>query len=91
MKNIKRFNESVGSEHVKVFACLHGVYCAFHEMTLSVIYDITNDKSVGMMYNEETMEEMENWSREDRLSKNYDIKKLDAVLVNGIYYIKPPW
>ena len=56
---------------------MSGDYCAFHEITFSVVYDVTNDKS----FNDYSLEELENW--EDEYS---DMELVDALLIDGEYY-----
>ena len=70
-------------QEVQIYLRVFGNYCAFHEMCFMVMYDVTNDKKVE---GEETLEELENWGREERLKYNADIQLVDALLIDGEYY-----
>ena len=67
-------------EKVKVYVKISGDYCAFHEMMFSVIYDVTNNKQIGGY----TLKQLENWD----YNSYTDVQIRDAILVNGIYYVK---
>jgi len=70
-------------QEVDVYVQMSGDYVADHEMSISVCYDITNDKSVG--YGEMTLEELDKWKYEGDYS---DYAHKSAILVDGKYYVK---
>ena len=65
-------------QYVRVWVSQNGDYCAFHENSMYVEYDITNNKQIG----DYTIEEMEN---HDCDYSDYQI--CNAVLIGGKYYI----
>lgn len=69
-------------QKVNVYVQISGDYCAFHEASLYVVYDITNNVSVD---SDMTLEELENWEFEGDYS-DYEI--YEAILVDGEYYVK---
>ncbi len=73
-------------QKVEVWISISGDYCAFHEMSFSIVYDITNDKKFGDL----TLRDLKNKSY-DGGYVDYDI--VDAILLNGRYYIDlcQPW
>jgi len=71
-------------QEVDVYVQMSGDYVADHEMSISVCYDITNDKSVGWS-SEMTLEELEKWEYEGDYS-DYALKS--AILVDGNYYVE---
>lgn len=69
-------------QEVSVWVCVHGDYCAFHEMGVSVVYDITND----INYDDEmSLEELEAFEYEGDYS-DYAVRS--ALKVGKEYYIK---
>lgn len=69
-------------EKVKVYVKISGDYCAFHEMSFNVVYDITNN--IQLEY--DTLEELENWDRDENGGYS-DVEQFDAILVDGKYYV----
>jgi hypothetical protein len=67
---------------VKVWVGIDGDYCAFHETTIRVVYDITNDISLDDYM---SLEELEAWDQDEHEYGDYEI--FDAILDNGKYYI----
>ena len=68
------------SQKVKVWVCIAGCYSAFHEISFTVEYDVTNDKQLG----DEPLEYYENHEFEDI----HDYELRDAYLINDVYYVK---
>ena len=72
-------------QKVDVIVCIAGDYCAFHEMSISVEYDLTNDKQVSGSYSKEELEERMD---SDECYDGYsDYQEFDAILVDGKYYV----
>lgn len=69
-------------QEVEVYIGIMGDYCAFHEIGLYVVYDVTNNKPLNGF--EETLEELDNHEFEEYR----DYEKRDAVLIDGKYYVK---
>jgi hypothetical protein len=67
-------------EKVDVYVEVSGDYCAFHELSLSVVYDITNNIQLG----DETLEELENWDFDGDYC-DYEIFK--AIKDGNDYYV----
>ena len=78
--------ETICGEKVKVYVMLSGDYCAFHEISLNVVFDITNDHSVG--YHRYTKEELDNWDFNKHRNYSIDVDKYDAIKVGNRYYVK---
>ena len=68
-------------EKVEVYVMLGGDYCAFGEVSLDVVYDITNDVPIG--HNGYSKEELENWEPDYS-----DVQIFDALKDGDIYYVK---
>lgn len=67
-------------QKVKVYLMISGDYCAFHEMSFHVVYDITNEiKLEGY-----TLAELKKWKYSD--NGYSDVRKVDAFLIDGVYY-----
>jgi len=75
-------HEPVDFQKVKVYVMISGDYCAFHEMGIDVVYDITNDKKVG--YGGDSLEKLKNWEG-DGYS---DVTIFDAIKIGNDYYVK---
>jgi len=71
------------AQEVEVAVQISGDYCAFHEASISVLYDYTNDKQVGY----ETKEEVGELLEEGHDGDYSDTQMFGAVLVNGEYYV----
>ena len=71
-------------QEVQVMVSVGGDYCAWHELSLSVCYDITNNKSVG--WNEESLEEMQKLE-EDNDGDYIDYQTMPAIKIGNDYYI----
>lgn len=69
-------------QFVRVILQICGDYCAFHETTCEVMYDLTNKKQTGYM----TWEEIEEALQKEYSGDYCDIQETDAVLINGQYY-----
>lgn len=69
-------------QEVEVYVEVSGDYCAFHEMDFSVVYDITNDKSLGC--NDMTLDELRNWNYDADYN---DYQQRSAVLIDGRYFV----
>lgn len=87
-KKIQSFLEVYLSENpeetpqrVEVYYRISGDYCAFHEISGCVVYDVTNDISLG----DESLEDCQNFEREDYC----DMQIVSALLYKGGYYIDP--
>lgn len=72
---------------VKVALEISGCYCAWHEATVGVIYDFTNDKYVGDAYY--SKQEIEDIIQGREEIENYDIEEKEALYdsVNYAYYV----
>jgi hypothetical protein len=70
-------------QEVEVYVRLSGYYCAFHEMSASVVYDVTND----IKFDDLTLEECKNYDFDGDDSS--DVGLVKAILYKGQYYIKP--
>lgn len=97
MANIKRIDDPYGEEDwdepkkkeiingeiekVKVYVMLSGDYCAFHEVSLRVVYDITNDCKIG--FNRYTKKELDEWEFADYS----DVQEYTALKVGKKYYV----
>lgn len=68
-------------QEVSVWVSVYGDYCAFHEMGISVVYDITNDIQMEEM----SLEELEEFEFEGDYS-DYEVRS--ALKVGDDYYIK---
>lgn len=64
-------------QKVQVYIMASGDYCAFHEMSFCVVYDVTN-KMLVSPYHNNTVEELENWSYNDSGGGYSDVKLVDA-------------
>lgn len=67
-------------QKVKVYVSISGDYCAFHEVTFYVEYDITNNKQLGSY----SLKKLEKW----KYNQYEDIQKRDAYLIDGKYYVE---
>ena len=67
-------------QEVKVYISISGDYCAFHEMTIKVEYDITNNIQLAYM----TLEELENSS----YNGYSDYQIYDAIKIGKEYFVK---
>lgn len=70
-------------EKVKVILRISGDYCAFHEMTFKVEYDITNNIQLG----NKTLVELEKLLQEDEERDYSDYDIVDAILDGKKYYV----
>ena len=70
-------------KEVKVYARMHGDYSAWHEVTMKVVYDITNSIKLDKYTLEECKAEADN--PQDEYG---DIDEMKALLIDGEYYIK---
>lgn len=66
-------------EKVKVYLMISGDYCAFHEMSFRVVYDVTNNIQLG----DYTITELRRWNFEEYS----DVQLFDAIKEGGKYYI----
>lgn len=73
-------------EKVKVFVRISGDYCAFHEMSIHVIYDITNNISLG--FNDDDIETLKNWQYNEDGGGYSDVEEMDAIKIGSEYYVK---
>ena len=87
MKHIKKINENKGErvlgQKVQVYVKISGDYCAFHEVSISVVYDITN----GIKLGHHTEEECSNWDYNDDGGSYSDITSAEAVKIGNKYYL----
>lgn len=67
-------------QEVSVYVSVWGDYCAFHEMSFSVAYDVTND----IQYDDMSIEELEEFEYEGDSS---DYQLFRAIKVGDKYYI----
>jgi hypothetical protein len=97
--DIKRLNDPYGEENwdepkkniingeiekVRVYVMLSGDYCAFHEVSLHVVYDITNDHPVGSVgYGDYTKKQLDKWKYTDYS----DVQEFSALKVGKKYYV----
>ena len=70
-------------EEVEVYVIISGDYCSWHECSINIVYDITNNKQLSY-YSKEEIDEL--WKQEDGLNYS-DITIKPALLINGKYYI----
>lgn len=68
-------------QEVQVYICVYGDYCAFHEMDISIVYDITNDIQLDDL----SLEELENFEYE---ANSVDYEEFSAIKIGDDYYIK---
>ena len=73
-------------EKVEVYVKMSGDYCAFHEASVSVVYDITNKKHVGWG-DEEDLETYPKWDYNNDGDGYSDVTKASAIIVDGKYFI----
>ena len=66
-------------QKVEVYVGIYGDYCAFHEVSFDVEYDVTNDIQLG----DRTLEELKEWEYEEYC----DFELRNAVLIDGTYYV----
>jgi hypothetical protein len=72
------------AQKVRIILELCGDYVAFHEISTSILYDLTNDVIVDDYNPYNSLEEIQSAMSNDR---DYcDIQEVDAFLVNGEYY-----
>ena len=92
---VKKFNEEVDifdddewdekesegnkTQKVSVYYQICGDYCAFHEMSFRVLYDITNN----IQLDDYTLAELRTWNDRDYC----DIQRVDAIKVKNKYYV----
>ena len=69
-------------QKVHVWVGIGGDYCAFHEISFSIEYDITNDKQIGNL----SLDELEGFNLESSDYSDYEIR--EAILLDGEYYVK---
>jgi hypothetical protein len=87
---MRKYNEWVEFEDdttpphqkVRVYVMLSGDYCAFHEVSLQVVYDITNNHKVG--YGHYSKKKLENWEYTDYS----DVKEYSALKIGDRYYVE---
>lgn len=69
-------------EKVKVYFMICGDYCAFHEMSFRVVYDVTNNIQLDDDY---TLEMLENWNKDEH---DYDdVQLCNAIKDGNTYYV----
>jgi hypothetical protein len=73
-------------QEVQVYVMISGDYCAFHEMSIRVVYDITNDKPIG--FNDYDKEKLENWDFNDDGGDYSDVESRSAIKIGDTYYIR---
>lgn len=69
-------------QKVRIYLKVGGDYCAFHEMSFRVVYDITNNKK----FSEYTCQELEEWDYNEQGGGYSDVIEADAYLIDGKYY-----
>lgn len=74
------------TQEVEVYVMMSGNYCSFNEASLHVVYDITNDVTVG--FGEDSKERLENWKFNGEGGGYTDVKKYSAVKIGDNYYVK---
>lgn len=74
-------------EKVQVYVKIAGDYCAFHEMSIQVVYDITNDCPVGFG-GDESPEELAEWDFNDNGGGYSDVEQRSAIKDGNKYYIE---
>lgn len=72
-------------EQVEVYVMISGDYCAFHEMSMRVVYDITNDCPVGFSNYDE--EKLENWDYNNDGGGYSDVEQRSAIKIGDKYFI----
>lgn len=70
------------AQKVKLAVQISGDYVAWHEISISLLWDYTNDKKLGYDSKEEVDEKVD----EDGEYSDCEIR--EGVLVNGKYYIQ---
>jgi hypothetical protein len=65
---------------------ISGDYCAFHELSLKVVYDITNDTPVG--YSGYDKEKLANWDYNEDGGSYSDVESRSAIKIDNEYYIR---
>ena len=73
-------SNEVQGQKVRVILSMCGDYCAFHECTIYVAYDVTND----IQLEDETLEEIK--ERMDKTHGYCDYQECDAIKVGDTYY-----
>ncbi|MCP5006644.1 MAG: hypothetical protein GY941_22285 [Planctomycetes bacterium] len=68
-------------QKVKVWVQISGDYCAWHETSVNVVADITNDN----YWEDYTKEFFDSWEFDGDYA---DYKVFDALLVDGTYYVE---
>ena len=69
-------------EKVRLIVSISGCYCAFHEMSFNIEYDLTNNEIIG----DYDLDELRKQMREK--FEHTDFEERDAVIVDGVYYIE---
>ena len=69
-------------ETVMVYVMVSGDYCAFHEITLRVVYDLTNDHPVGNLGY--TKEQLDEWDYTDYS----DVAEFKAIRIGKEYFVR---
>ena len=67
-------------QKVEVYVGIYGDYCAFHEMSINIEYDVTNNIQLGDL----DLKELE----DHEFSEYCDYELYNAVLIDGEYYVK---
>lgn len=70
-------------QKVQVYVMVSGDYCAFHEMSFSVVYDITNDIKLDD-YDKETLS---NWDYNEDGGCYSDVQQVTAIKDGSTYYL----
>ena len=73
-------------QEVEVYVMISGNYCAFHEISINVVYDITNDIETNDFL-DKTKEGFEKWNF--KLSGGHsDVQKFNAIKIGDKYYVE---
>ncbi len=72
------------AQEVDLAVQISGDYAAWHELSISLLWDFTNDKKLSF----KSKEEVENLLEEGHDGEYSDTEMKKGVLVDGKYYIK---
>lgn len=71
------------AQEVQVAVRVSGDYAAWHELSITLMYDYTNDKRIN-----DSKEEADEALEEGHDGEYSDCQMMDAIFLNGVYYVK---
>lgn len=74
------------AQKVEVYIMMSGNYCSFNQVSLHVVYDITNDVKVG--FGEDEKEKLAGWKFNGEGGGYTDVTKKSAVKIGDKYYVE---